>query len=139
MQVTKPGRYRDKRGVIVELQLNDNGHLEEKGTDGMFIYNKEGVRLIWRDRQETYWLDSDLNTDLIEYIETEKRIKFSDRLEVGAKVFIRDGYIEADWMIPQAEIIDVAYEKDSKIGKVYFIEFNNGKRMWFHTIALKLQ
>lgn len=60
-------------------------------------------------------------------------------MKIGDKVMIRDAYITADWQIPQGEILEIAYEKNSEIPMVYLIGFELGKSEWFHKFGLKVQ
>ena len=58
-------------------------------------------------------------------------------MKIGDKVFLRDHWITKDYMIQQAEIIDIGYKRNSVIPFVYLVEFVNGKSQWFYNIALK--
>lgn len=60
-------------------------------------------------------------------------------LKIGDKVYVRDPWIEYDYMVPQAEIIEIGYYINTESPKVCFIEFINGKKVWFPTIALKVE
>jgi len=58
-------------------------------------------------------------------------------MNIGDKVMVRDGWIEHDWQVPQGEIVDVAYHKNSEVGMVFCVQFPNLKSVWYHRIALK--
>lgn len=60
-------------------------------------------------------------------------------LKLGDKVFVRDGWIEADWMVPAGEIVAIGYEKNSDEVMVVLLNFENFKSVWFHRIAVKEQ
>lgn len=60
-------------------------------------------------------------------------------LKVGQKVMVRDAYIEADYMVPPGEIVEIGYHKNSDSPMVVLLQFDNMKSHWFWVGAVKTQ
>lgn len=70
---------------------------------------------------------------------SKRDLAVSGRLEVGAKVMVRDGWIEYDWQVPQGEIVEIGYYKNSSQAMVFLVQFPNFKSVWYHRMALKTE
>jgi hypothetical protein len=65
------GFWKNKRGDVVEIELDDNTSMWcEKYTDKNYVYRGDGTRMVWRPDVERYFMDTDTNTDLVEYLGT---------------------------------------------------------------------
>lgn len=59
-------------------------------------------------------------------------------MKIGDKVYVKDGYLTADWQIPQAEIVAIAYEENSNVPMVYLLSWiDTFQTHWVHRIGIK--
>lgn len=60
-------------------------------------------------------------------------------MKIGDKMFVRDGWITASYMVPQGTVVEIGYEKNSTVPMVVLIQWDSFHSGWFHIIALKQQ
>jgi hypothetical protein len=65
------GFWKNKLGDVVEIELDNNTSMWcEKYTDKNYVYRGDGTRMVWRPDIERYFMDTNTNTDLVEYLGT---------------------------------------------------------------------
>lgn len=61
-------------------------------------------------------------------------------MQVGDKVTVKTPWVDAEWQVSQGEITEIAYEKNSEVGKLFYVYFDEeSKGAWFHRTALKVE
>lgn len=57
-------------------------------------------------------------------------------MQIGDRVMVRDLFIEFDYMVPPAKIVEI--KRDPVLfRKIYLLEFEGNKQKWFDEWAIK--